>query len=131
MVAVVEIIVIFGGGAVHDFVAQGLGLDVAAFPDARGHLVDFEGVGAGAVDHDGRIDLGAVGQGDALDLALGGADLDDLGVEHETWHLGFGGAHDVVGRQGRVVHVTALGTEQGAFEHLGGFIPEKPDPRGV
>ena len=98
--------------------------DVAAFPDAGGHLVDLEGVRAGAVDHDGGVDLGAVGQGDALDLALGGADFDHLGVEHEGGALGFGGAHDVVGRQGRVVDIAALGAEQAAFEHLGGFFPE-------
>lgn len=83
MVAVFAVVIAFRRRAVHHFVTQGLGLDVAALPDARRHLVDLKGVGTGGVHYHRCVDLGAVGQANALDPAIGGANLDYFGVEKD------------------------------------------------
>ena len=57
MVAVVEVIIIVRRRAVHDFMAQGFGLDIAAVPDPFGHLVDFVRMGSGHIDDNTGIKL--------------------------------------------------------------------------
>ena len=116
MVAVVDIIIVFGGRAVHDFVAQGPGFDVAAFPDTLGHLIDFIRMGSGTIhDHRG-VDLGAVCQGDTLNLSAVTSYIGNFGIEQEFGAFGFGGAHDIVGRQGGIIYITTFRTEEPAFE---------------
>ena len=64
-------------GHVVDLVAQRARLDVHAVLDAR-HAVDHERVRAGDVDHDRRVDLGAVRERHARDAAVLAADLGHL-----------------------------------------------------
>ena len=123
VVAVVLEVEVRRRGHVVDLVAQRARLDVHLVLDA-GHAVDDERVRAGDVDHDRRVDLGAVGQRHAGDAAVGAADLGHLGAEEELAALGLGGPLEVVGGQLRVVHVARPGGEDRAVELALRLVPE-------
>jgi hypothetical protein len=78
----------------------------------------------GDIDHDRRVDLGAVGQRDAGHAAVGAADLGDLGAEQELATLGFGRALEVVGGELGIVHVARAGGEDRAVELALRLVPE-------
>ena len=80
--------------------------------------------GPGDVDHDRRVDLGAVGQRDAGHAAVGAADLGDLGAEEELAALGLGRALEVVGGELGIVHVARAGREDRAVELALRLVPE-------
>ena len=97
MISIIEIIIVFGARAVHDFMTQGFSFDFAAFPDRLGHLIYFIRMGPGAVYDDRGVNPVAVCQGDALNLSIGASNIDNLGIEHELSPFGLGSTHDVVG----------------------------------
>ena len=107
-----------------DLVPQGPGFDVHALLHI-GHTVDHKGVGPGHVDHDGRVDLPPVGQGDTLYFSIVAAYLHHLAVVEELAAVIFGRSLHVVAGQLGIVNVAGLRSEDGPCQFLIGVFPKR------